>query len=671
MIRSSFLVCCVILSTAAVVAQTAAETEPVTRGETVIVEETRLVADAGGTTRVRLDDTAPTLTQSLGNLSGRVANFHVNTGGAGSFGDLFTLRGLANTPYFSDPSVTVYFDDIPLGSSYTYPTGLFGFATATIYRGPQETAFGRAGEGGVLVFNSADVPDRAGGDLRASVGNFDARSAAFSAHSARDETFDTTVAASYGERHGYIVNTQLHTRVDDVQASSMSARLRLRPTAASEFTLQLLGSRLRNGAQPLVPLGGPLFSVARGREGNTGIDFGGIALKAAFDTAIGHLTATTSYTDWKLDPFTNRLVLPPTLDSSIVQTQHTWNEEIRLASSPQTALAWNAGAWFSDGRTRSAVNRAIPNLFPIEVSASATNAQTVALFGEATIFNAGSLQVAAGLRLEQVKKDFDRSQQVPGPGHFTADKTFSAVLPKLTATYSISSDTTASATISAGTKPGGWSAFTDNAALAEFHPERTVAFETGIDTALAQKTVKLAARAFAYSIRDYQIERSFTQTDYIVVNAPRARSLGAEVEATWHPAPAWTLAATFGFTDVTLRTFTDPFTGANYAGNRAPYTPSYDANLSATYRDPTGWYAGAEVSFVGKTYYDESENPDFAQSAHEIVNARIGYDTRRWRVGVYGENLGDESYYTLIIPGVGHAVPGAPRTYGVEAAVKW
>ena len=671
-LRLSF---CLITLAVAVVARAQQKTDPaITRAETVVVEETRLTADASGTTRVRFDDTAPPATQSLENLASRVANLHVNAGGANSFGDLFTLRGLANTPYFSDPSVALYFDDIPLGSSFTYPTGLFGFASATIARGPQGSVFGRGGEGGVIALSSTEPGAQAAGELRAGFGNFNARSAALSARSARGAIADATVAASFNQRDGYITNTTLGRRVDDRQASAASARVRVRPTSASEFTLQLLGSRHHDGAQPLVPLNGPSFSVARGREGSTDIDFGAAALKGAFDTPVGRLTATTSYTDWSLNPYDNRLTLPPTLDSKILQIQRTWNEEIRLASDARAAVAWHVGAWWSDGKTTGDVNRGlvIPvAVIPIEVSSYKLTTRTAAIFGDAVFAPADGWRVTLGARAEETKKDFDRSQRVPGVGRFTDAKTFDSFAPKLSASYALSNATTASASVSLGTKPGGWSAYTGNAALAPFKAERATAFEAGLDTALANRTVKLAARVFDYEIRNYQIERSFNATDYLVANAPRTRSLGGELEATWRPAPEWTFAATLGLTEVTLREFTDPLTAKSYAGKRAPYAPSYDSHLSATWRPGQGWFAGAELAAIGKTFFDESENPTFASRAHLIANARFGYDTPRWRVTLYGENLGDTRYAALIIPGVRHFAPGAPRTFGLEAAVKW
>jgi len=660
-----------LLPATAIVAQPMPDTPGIVRGEPLVVEDSRLSAAAEGSTRVSLEDRSQINLPTTSGLSGRIANFHVSSGGAGSFGDLFSVRGLSNTPYFSDPAVSVYLDDLPLPSSFTYPNSLFGFASATLSRGPQATHFGRAGEAGVLVLQSAEPGGQPSGEVRATLGNFDSQSVALVARSARGEQVDANVAVSFSQRDGFIRNTQLNQRVDDAESLSASARLRFRPTPTSEWTLQLLGSRQRNGAQPLVPLGGPLYVVARGREGDTGIDSGGVALKGNFQTTLGALSSTTSYTEWSLDPFTNRLVLPPPLDSSLVQRQRAWNEELRLVSDPRDPTPWLVGAWVSTTRTRSQVARAIPNLFPIERSQSEASARTYALFGSATVFHADPWTITAGLRLEGIKKEFARHETIPVPGNFADDRTFHAVLPKLEVQYAISERTNATFSLSAGAKPGGWSAYTDKLSLARFDQERVVGGEAGVETTLASKRVTLTARAFAYGIRDYQIERSFTATDYLVVNAPRARSVGGEIEALWRPDSSWLLAATFGITDVTLRRFVDPFTGTNHAGNRAPYAPSFDANISATFHDRHGWFATAEVSSIGKTFYDESENTAFAQRARTTASARVGFDATRWRVSIFAENLFDAHYYSLIVPGVGHSVPGPPRTYGFEAAVKW
>jgi iron complex outermembrane receptor protein len=552
---------------------------------------------------------------------------------------------------------------------------LFGFATAAIARGPQGSAFGRGGEGGVITLTSAEPGAQAGGEVRAGFGSFQARSAAVIARSARRPAADATAAAAGSERHGFITNTTLGRPVDDQRTLAATARVRFRPTTASEFTFQFLGSRHRDGAQPLVPVEGPRFTVARGRDGSTRIDFGGGALKGAFDTGLGRLSATTSYTAWSLDPYDNRLVLPPTLDSRISQTQRTWNEELRLASDPRSTTPWRLGGWWSRTQTHGEANRDLvlgpTSGIPLEVSRYALETRSRAVFGEAIFAPLAGWRITPAFRAETTSQTFDRSQRAPGSGQFQGAKSAGEFLPKISAHHTLGEATTFSVSLGRGAKPGGWSAYTGNAALAPFEAEHVTAFEAGFDTALARKTVRLAARIFAYGIDQLQIERSFNASDYLVVNAPRARSRGGELELNWRPVAELTLAATAGVTEVRLREFTDPFTRRSFAGNRAPYAPDYDAHVSAIWRGHGGWFAAGEVAATGRTYFDEAQSPVGASPAHATVGARLGYETPRWRLAVYGENLRNEAYAALIIPGVRHLSPGAPRMYGFEAVKKW
>lgn len=622
--------------------------------------------DAAGATRIQFDSAAPATMRTWNILAADVPNLRVGAGGANSYGDTFSLRGLSNTPYFSDPAVTLYLDDLPLGSSFTYPVNFFGFASAAVMAGPQGIAYGRAGEGGVILVRSAPPGEADGSEWRGAVGSHNARSAAVAARSARGQTADVTVSAWHNERDGYITNTQLGVRVDDRQSTGANVRLRVRPSDTGEITLQVLGQRNRDGAQPLVPLGGPYRTVARGREGHTGNDTLGVALKGALTLPAAQLTSVTSYTHWKLGPYDNRLVLPPPIDSQIKQTQDTWNEEVRLASAPDASVAWTLGGWISRSRIIGDVDRAIPGLFPIEVSHFKLTGRTLALFGKATFVPAERWEVTAGLRAERTARDFARSEQVPGSSRFLASDDTDALLPKVAVDYKIDDQVGAHASVALGAKPGGYSAFTANAKLAPFDAEKLTAFEAGIDCSPADKTLTVSLRGFLYLVRDYQIERSFTATDYLVANAPRARVRGGEAALAWRPLPGLAIDASLGLSLVTLGDFRDPFTNTSYAGNRAPYAPEYTAHLGASYRHSLGWFVAGDVGSTGQTRYDEAENPRFTQGSYALVNARAGYETARFRVTFFAENITDRNYYALIVPGVDHGALGAPRTWGVE-----
>lgn len=670
----SFLSClaCVVALRAEIAA---GADDDIVRSEPLVVRQRLLTGSPATVTRLGLDAT-PGLPQSTGAVAERTANFFVADNGARSFNDVFALRGLTNTPIFGDPAVTVYLDDLPLGSGFTYPTDLTGFARAELHRGPgQNTVFGRAGSVGVLRLATPANSGSVSGQVRASAGNHEMRTVSAQLSTATGGAADAYVSAGWAARDGYIVNTQLDRTIDDKDARSALTRFRYRPNETTELTLLVAGFRARDGVQPLVPLAGPLFRVSRSAEGVTEVDAWNASLKAAFDTPLGLFSATTSFSDWDLGPYSNTLDFGfAELSNAVAQRQRTWSEELKLASSPRTALRWQAGAFFSDAQTEGAFVRAFGPM-TYENSRYRIETRSLAAFGETTVDVGPALSLTAGLRAEHSRKTLDRRELVPVGQTMRRDRESTALLPKLAARYALDAETTLFGSVAAGYKPGGFSAFTGNAALAPFGPERTRAFEAGITRAAAQRRLEATARVFWYSITGYQIERSFATNaiadDYLVVNAPRARSLGGELELAWRPIDGLTLAADFGATDVTLREFRDPYTGARYDGRRAPSVPTHDASLRIDYRHSSGWFGGAELDVVGRTYFTEGEELAFGQRSYELLNARLGYATKQLSVTLFGANLTDETYYSAITPGTGHATPGAPRTYGVEVGVKW
>ncbi len=52
------------------------------------------------------------------------------------------------------------------------------------------------------------------------------------------------------------------------------------------------------------------------------------------------------------------------------------------------------------------------------------------------------------------------------------------------------------------------------------------------------------------------------------------------------------------------------------------------------------------------------------------MNARVGRELGATRLTLYGCNLTDERYYTLIVPGVFNTVPAMPPTWGIELTVR-
>lgn len=665
----------VLIAAASLARAQSKSSEPVVPVAPVIVEEKLLTDSPATVTRFELSGvTQAELTTPK--LADHAANFFESTNDAHSFNDTYSLRGLTNTPIFGGPAISFYLDDLPLGSPFTFPTELSGFTSAELHRGPsQNTIFGRAGSAGVVTLLTPEPQATGSGEIRASFGNFNSRQAAASISSASGGSIDAYVNAAYSARDGYITNTRLGRDIDDKDSLSGLARFRFRPSNAAEFTLLVTALRARDGVQPLVPLGGPLFSVTRRNEGETNLDATNAALKAAFNVPFGVLSATTSFNHWDLGPYNSVLAFGPSeLNNVVTQEQRNWNEEIKLSSAARAAVRWQAGVFYSDGRTDGAFTRLF-GPFVFEKSVFRIDSRDVAAFGEATFKLSDALSLTAGLRAEDSRKKMDRQEFAPTPQVFNLKRESSALLPKLGISFNPNRETNLFATLGAGYKPGGYSAFTGNRALAAFGPERTKTFEAGITQSTPDKSLAATFRVFYYDITGYQIERSFATSavadDYLVVNAPRARSLGGELELTWRPVNGLTLAADLGTTDVTLREFRDPYTGISYSGKRAPYVPVYDASVRADYQHSSGWFAGVELTSNGRTYYTEAESLTFGQKTYALLGAHLGFAHDRFRVTAYGDNLTDKGYYSAITPGTGHGTPGAPLTFGLEVSLKF
>jgi iron complex outermembrane recepter protein len=142
---------------AAVVAPAAGQLSPLSGpvlvGEAVEVLARREPASPATATTLVLETAPIRPAAALPALASETGGFFVADSGGRSFTDTFALRGLVNTPLFGEPALTVYLDGIPLGSTFTFPTELTGFALAELHRGPSAgTTFGRAGPGGVVAF---------------------------------------------------------------------------------------------------------------------------------------------------------------------------------------------------------------------------------------------------------------------------------------------------------------------------------------------------------------------------------------------------------------------------------------------------------------------------------------------------------------------------------------
>ena len=151
-------------------------------------------------------------------------------------------------------------------------------------------------------------------------------------------------------------------------------------------------------------------------------------------------------------------------------------------------------------------------------------------------------------------------------------------------------------------KPGGFSAFIDDPERAVFEQEESWNNEIGLKKKWLDGNLKTNIALFHSDIDNYQVERSLIATDYAVLNAKEANSYGAEIEFSAELAEGLTVQGSLGKVHTELTKYTDPLTGADLSGNKAPFVPEIDASLSATYQHENGLFARIELIHKGEIH---------------------------------------------------------------------
>jgi iron complex outermembrane receptor protein len=172
-------------------------------------------------------------------------------------------------------------------------------------------------------------------------------------------------------------------------------------------------------------------------------------------------------------------------------------------------------------------------------------------------------------------------------------------------------------------------------------------------------------------IKNYQVERTFDISDYLVVNADTAESYGAELEASWELERGLTLRGNVGANQTHLYGYTDPITGQDLSGNRAPYVPNFTALIALDYKMDWGFRMHVEYVVMGDTDYTDTNDNVYRQNAYGLLNAQIGYEHRNFGVYLFGHNLADKRYFTLKESDINAGVIGEPRVLGVMAQMKF
>lgn len=619
--------------------------------------------------------------ESVADLSGLAPGLFVVNSDNGGYGDIISMRGSANTLFFSPPAVGMVVDDVPMGEVSSYPAGLLAMDHIGVYRGPQGTTFGRNGAAGMIEMTTPRPGKNNEFLMSTHYGSYDSWGASLRTGGPLGAGFSQTLQLYHQERDGFMRNTTLGNHPDDRSISGGLANLYWKPTEDTEWRLRILAEREDDGSQRLSRLdSNDPFEVASDIAGESVIERQQVSLHWTKEGTWGKLKSITAWQNWQLDPSVADLDLLNTpgfgMSSRIVQDQKMWTQEFRWES-PEDAgpWSWRTGVFFMDQSSGGDTVRVLGGPFSESINYQ-IDQWNLAAYGRASYAVNADLKLLAGVRLEYVDTRIDRAKTSTfapaGPAvHDGMDECY--LSPELGASYVLSDNVRLFARSAIGVKPAGFSAFASTPAQASYDDETAWTNEVGAEYALPENHLTFSLAGFWNRIHDYQVNRpDLFSTDYFTVNADQVTSLGLEAEIKWQPVDGLTVQGSAGYVNTEFDDYQDPLLpGVDYDGNKVPFVPEFTGSLGARYDFPNGFYLQSSVRLTGSTYFNEANDRAYRQGSYACWDAEFGYTKQGFTVAVFGRNLMDEEYYTYINSQIQAGSPGDPQVFGVRATYEF
>jgi outer membrane receptor protein involved in Fe transport len=245
------------------------------------------------------------------------------------------------------------------------------------------------------------------------------------------------------------------------------------------------------------------------------------------------------------------------------------------------------------------------------------------------------------------------------------------------------------ANISKGYKAGGFPSLGATAA-SQYLPaiqESVIAYETGFKTTTADRKLHLDGAVFYYDYQDKQILGRVLDPLFgpllQMINVPKSRVTGAELQASWFPIEGLALTAGGSYVDSEVLNgfvnYNPDGVLSNLGGQAFPNTPKWqlvsDVNYSWPINDQLKGFVGGGATHQDKTNSQLGELPTLNVKAYTLIDLRAGVESQDgvWRLSAWGRNVGDAYYWTAANRNLDTTVrfAGRPATYGASLSYRF
>ena len=687
-------------------------------------------------------------------LSGRVPSLYVEST-TGRIFPRFYIRGLGNIDFYLGASqpVSIIQDDVVLEHVVLKSNPVFDVGQVEVLRGPQGSLFGRNTTAGIIKFDSAKPTQTLQGQAQASYGSYNTI------------TFDGGVggpivadkvafrlSALYQHRDDYVDNTFTGASADGTVTPKKNAmggfnekdvRLQLLLTPTDNLSVLLSGhARDYGGTATLFERGyikkgsnkpvGPRDEVSYdeahnnpqayktyGGSAHVSYDFGAATLTSitAYETTSGYSRGDTDGGAAANFPVNG---VPNGFGQSQGQIRDLdqWTQEVRLASNGETRFKWQVGGIYFDSRditdfyqrgyflTTAAHN---PNnwvrLHDVNTSWG--------VFGQASYQITPELRITGGVRETKDSKStrlLKTADTAAGVVTYTGRRyvRLSDTQPSWDASllYQVNPDVSLYARVAKGfrgpTIQGRSAVF--NSDFTTANSEKNLSWEAGFKSSLWDNRLRLNATAFAYTVKDIQLNGNDSNGNGVLFNADKAKAYGLEGDAQLRPIRNLTLTAgasylhtaihdknvyaqvcalngvvvcTVGNPTITRTIFGSPAYFAQIDGNPLPQAPKYNLNFAGRYdlpvSDSGNLFVSTDWNMQGYTSYVLYKTKEFTSNGNFEGGAKLGYSGGhgRYEVALFVRNITNEKNLKGVIENYMAAVYNDPRIIGLSVSGKF
>ena len=635
----------------------------------------------------------------------------------------FRIRGIGFQDYGSNNSsaVGIYVDEVSFGFPIQTQGLLFDLERVEVLRGPQGTLYGKNTTGGAINFLTRKPTRKTELGLSLGYGSDQAWSAQGYVSGAISDSLRGRLSVATEQGGAWQRNRATGEKLGDKDISAVRGQLELDITRDLKANLSLTHNVDKSEATGLYlftarPSYGFAADSDRTKTGwGLAPDFAalvGVApnakpsrdneatnLSLALNWDLGAVKVTSISSHQKFD----RQELGDWDGTELNHSDVFWkdkasitSQELRLASNEPGRFNWVVGAyyakealdedWYTDFRRDYGV---------VTRTKYRQDGKTWALFGQGDYQFTPALKAVFGLRQENEKrglKDFSTTfTNVPGSGlrDLASALETDSSSGKLGLEYQPAKGRLIYGSVSRGVKSGGITAHNtfNAAALGPFQPEKLSSYEAGYKADLSS-ALRLNAALFHYDYRDQQFQDVTTSSTGAlvgkIVNIPKSRVNGGEVELLWRPLAGLTIGQALGYKHAKFVEFKSVLLGDLSGHDQFLPKLSYGGSVAYAWSTAAGYelklagdysYRSKYESWLNRLNVDKGLNT-YDIPAYWLANARleIAPANSPWQLTLSVQNLFDKKYdltrnFFGNRPGtkddLNVAAAGQPRSYGV------